>query len=650
MAKTLLTGATGFIGSHLAAALVKRGDELRVTVREDSPLELLEGLDCERVTCDVLDRDGVRKALRGVDRVFHAAGVTSVRPEDAEKLFHVNVHGTKVVLEEALRKGVERVVYTSSAAALGPAPPGSTADESQLFTAAQLGIPYVNSVHEAEVEAMRLAAQGLPLVCVNPAVTFGAGDVHVTSTRLVRSFLLGRVPVYADGAICVVDVQDVARGHLLADRKGERGRALHPRRTQLHLRPPVRRPQPANRCRGSGAAAELAGANGRGRAGGRPHGPLRGARGKPVVDLSQHQGQARARLEGASARGDAGRHRPVAHGARARSHQADTALAEASVPGGGRRARRLRERHGGRLPGLAPGGGADPVKRAFILAGGASRGAYQVGCLKALEEEGITPDLIVGSSIGVCNALLYATGGAEHAWSFWSRANSIPRVFGLSLRNNALLGNSFFSMERLAGHLEAEVDFERCHASETELTFIVANLSEGHEELRGNRTEPDAERFRQFARAGYTIPLLHPLVEIDGDMWADGGFLWNVPFEYAEEWGAEEIYILSVIPSRLQRAESLRTLPQVALRMYDVFWRTFGNSSYLEKHLEEGRYHDIKVTVLEPEPQTGAFDPFGMLNANPAKSKKFLLAGYRDAQQALHGGHPRTGRVKGAVP
>ena len=98
MAKTLLTGATGFIGSHLARALARRGDELRVTVREDSPLELLEGIDCERVTCDVLDRSAVRRALRGVDRVFHAAGVTSVRPEDAERLFEVNVIGTRNLL------------------------------------------------------------------------------------------------------------------------------------------------------------------------------------------------------------------------------------------------------------------------------------------------------------------------------------------------------------------------------------------------------------------------------------------------------------------------------------------------------------------------------------------------------------------------
>jgi nucleoside-diphosphate-sugar epimerase len=218
--KTLLTGATGFIGSHLAGALVERGDDLRVTVRDRSPLEVLEGVECERVRCDVTDRRSVRRALKGVDRVFHAAGVTSIREGDAERMFEVNVGGTKTVLGECLRAEVERVVFTSSAAALGPAPPGGTADESQLFTAGHLDIPYVNSVHEAEVEAMRLAARGLPLVCVNPAATFGSGDYHVTSTRIVRNFLLGRVPMYSGGAFCMVDVRDVVSGHLLADELG----------------------------------------------------------------------------------------------------------------------------------------------------------------------------------------------------------------------------------------------------------------------------------------------------------------------------------------------------------------------------------------------------------------------------------------------
>jgi predicted acylesterase/phospholipase RssA len=289
-------------------------------------------------------------------------------------------------------------------------------------------------------------------------------------------------------------------------------------------------------------------------------------------------------------------------------------------------------------------------KTAFIFAGGASRGAYQAGCLKRLEEEGITPDLVIGSSIGVCNSLVYISGGAEALWAFWSRAVSLPRVFAPSLRHNPLLGNSLFSMDALASMVEKEVDIAACFHSDIELTYIVANLSAGREELRGNRTEPTVERFHTVTRMGYAIPILHPLIELDGDLYADGGFLWNVPFEYAEEWGADDVYILSVIPSELPRAESLRFIPQVAMRMYDVFWRTFGNSSYLEKRLEEGRYHGIRVTILEPTPQTGMFDPFGMLNAHPGKSKRFLLEGYRDTDRALRMREPRTGRVKGAQP
>src|SRR3954469_10169250 len=127
---------------------------------------------------------------------------------------------------------------------------------------------------------------------------------------------------------------------------------------------------------------------------------------------------------------------------------------------------------------------ADSGKKvAFILAGGASRGAYQAGCLKRLEEEGIKPDLIIGSSIGVCNSLVYASGGAEALWAFWSRALTLPQIFDVSLRKNALFGNSLFSMGRLQRFVESEIDFVKCFESDTELTYIVANLSAGHEEL-----------------------------------------------------------------------------------------------------------------------------------------------------------------------
>jgi predicted acylesterase/phospholipase RssA len=289
-------------------------------------------------------------------------------------------------------------------------------------------------------------------------------------------------------------------------------------------------------------------------------------------------------------------------------------------------------------------------KVAFILAGGASRGAYQAGCLKRLDEEGIKPDLIIGSSIGVCNSLVYMTSGAEGLWGMWSRAVTLPQVLDVSLTKNALFGNSFFSMGRLQRFVEREVDFDRCFESETELTYVVTNVSAGHEEMRGNRSEPDVDHFRTVSRIGYAIPILHPLIELDGDMYADGGFLWNVPFEYAEEWGATDIYILSVVPSRLPRADTLRFIPQVASRMYDIFWRTVGNSSYLEKTLEDGKYHGIDVTVLEPDPETGMFDPLGMLNAHPGKSQKLLWQGYRDTEAALYDEEPRSGRVKGKTP
>src|ERR671938_89976 len=161
--------------------------------------------------------------MKGVDRVFHVAGLVSMRPADEERLFDVNVGGTRIVLEEALRAGVERVVHTSSVAAIGPAEQGQAADERQLFTAGRLGIAYVNSKHEAEIEALRLAAQGLPVVVVNPAYVFGAGDVYMHATAIVRRFLLGRIPAYVPGALNVVDVEDVARGHLLADERGTVG-------------------------------------------------------------------------------------------------------------------------------------------------------------------------------------------------------------------------------------------------------------------------------------------------------------------------------------------------------------------------------------------------------------------------------------------
>jgi dihydroflavonol-4-reductase len=201
---------------------VERGDEVRVTVRERSRDDNLRGLDVERATCDVLDRRAVRRTMRGVEQVFHIAGMTSLRAP-REALFRINVQGTRTVLEEAMRQGVERVVHTSSVAAIGPAPHGSTADEKQPFTAGALDVPYVQSKREAEAEAFRIAAMGLPVVVVNPGHVFGTGDLYRSSTEMVLRFLRRQIPAYVDGALNVVDAEDVARGHLLAMDRGEPG-------------------------------------------------------------------------------------------------------------------------------------------------------------------------------------------------------------------------------------------------------------------------------------------------------------------------------------------------------------------------------------------------------------------------------------------
>ncbi len=222
MGKTLVTGATGMIGSHVVKALLARGDDVRITVRARSRLDNIAGLELETVTCDVLDRRAVRRALTGVERVFHCAGLSKLTASQQE-LDRVHVTGTSVLLEEALRAGVERVVFTSSASTVGPAPRGSTADERQPWRAGRYGLAYVNAKHAAEVEALRIGAMGLPVVVINPAFVMGPGDVYRSSTELVRRFLRREIPAYVDGALCIVHPGDIAAGALLADTKGAIG-------------------------------------------------------------------------------------------------------------------------------------------------------------------------------------------------------------------------------------------------------------------------------------------------------------------------------------------------------------------------------------------------------------------------------------------
>ena len=226
MAVALVTGATGFVGGHVARLLVERGDEVRVTFRDPSRLERLGGLEVEAVRADVLDRASLRRAMRGCDLVFHSAGFVGSRPP--ERLWQVNALSPRVVVEAAAAEDVPRVLHTSTVAAVGNAPHGEAADESQVYRGGEFGLAYGDSKHEGEVEALAAGARlGIEVVVVNPSYVLGVpvdpSQAGETSTRVIGNFLAGRLPAIVDGATNIVDVEDVAVGHLLAAEKGEPG-------------------------------------------------------------------------------------------------------------------------------------------------------------------------------------------------------------------------------------------------------------------------------------------------------------------------------------------------------------------------------------------------------------------------------------------
>lgn len=224
--KVCVTGGTGFVGGHVVRELVERGDEVRVTFRDERRLERLAALQPEPVKADVLDRAAMRRAVKGCDVVFHAAGMVGSKPTDA--IWQVNALAPRVVVEAAAAEGVGRVVVTSSVAGIGPAASGEIGTEEDDYSAGALGLTYVDSKHEGEVEAFAAGArEGVEVVVVNPSYVLGVpvdrSQPGETSTRTIGNYLRGRLPGVVDGQTNIVDVRDVATGHLRAAEKGSPG-------------------------------------------------------------------------------------------------------------------------------------------------------------------------------------------------------------------------------------------------------------------------------------------------------------------------------------------------------------------------------------------------------------------------------------------
>ncbi|MEJ2678858.1 MAG: NAD-dependent epimerase/dehydratase family protein [Gemmatimonadota bacterium] len=225
MALVLVTGATGFIGSHVARALVGRGERVRCLVRPGGNRAALDGLPVELVAGDLTRPDTLPPAVDGAQAVFHCAADYRFGAHHAAVVFRTNVDGTEALLSAAAKAGVGRVVYTSSVGALaGGTRPDSPADEASLPDPEELVGAYKQSKFRAERIAEDWNRRGLPVVIVNPSTPIGEWDAKPTPTgQMVVDFLRGRIRAYVDGGLNVVDVRDVAQGHLLAETRGKPG-------------------------------------------------------------------------------------------------------------------------------------------------------------------------------------------------------------------------------------------------------------------------------------------------------------------------------------------------------------------------------------------------------------------------------------------
>jgi dihydroflavonol-4-reductase len=224
---TLVTGATGYLGVDLVEALRAQGREVRALARSDAAAARLAGSGADVVSGDVTDPDSLPAAFQGVTRVFHMAGVVGHRARDDERLRAVNVDGARHVLAACRAAGVERVVFTSSVAAMGPAAsPGHPRDEGAWMLDGDDGRPdfrYARTKAAGEQVALEAAAGGLDVVVVNPGFVIGPGDVHRVSSWAVEEYLRGRLRFTIDGGLSYVDGRDVVAGHLLAEERGKPG-------------------------------------------------------------------------------------------------------------------------------------------------------------------------------------------------------------------------------------------------------------------------------------------------------------------------------------------------------------------------------------------------------------------------------------------
>lgn len=235
--KTFVTGATGFIGASIVRQLLSDGREVRVLVRKASNLNNLKGLDVEIWEGDLLDSASLKQGLKDCDVLYHAAADYRLWTRNPEEMYRINVGGTTSVLEAALENGIAKVVYTSSVGTLGNPGDGRPGNEDTEVSLSDMFGPYKKSKFLAEREAERFVALGLQLVIVNPSTPIGPFDIKPTPTgKIIVDYLKRKMPAYLDTGLNLIDVEECARGHLLAEKHGKTGRKYILGNVNLSLR------------------------------------------------------------------------------------------------------------------------------------------------------------------------------------------------------------------------------------------------------------------------------------------------------------------------------------------------------------------------------------------------------------------------------
>ena len=222
--KAFVTGATGFVGSHVARVLAEQGAELRLLVRGNSDLRNIEDLNAERAIGDLREPTSLEEAMSGCDVVFHVAADYRLWVRDPEQMYRANVDGTGAILSAAKKNGMRRVVYTSSVATMGFTSNGHPADEDSPVSLENMIGPYKRSKFMAEQLALQAGRSGMDVVVVNPTTPVGEGDIKPTPTgRIIIDFLKKKFPAYVETGLNLVDVRECARGHAQALEKGISG-------------------------------------------------------------------------------------------------------------------------------------------------------------------------------------------------------------------------------------------------------------------------------------------------------------------------------------------------------------------------------------------------------------------------------------------